>query len=279
MPSKKICYPVFKIYVVGVLAVILVVTVVVKTVRKAYGVLLEQIKVNRLVGSRYKIQELIETMNPFRVLGDLSHLASILILIRTVRKTSVIDGISFKTQVLYALVFLTRYLDLFTFHWVSAYNSLMKIVFLASSVYIVVLLQRSKTTNPIAYKEMIMRDSFKIQYILGMSFLLSLFFHHKFTVLETFWSFSVWLESFAILPQLFMLSKSSKAESLTVHYIFALGLYRALYIPNWILRYHKENRIDKIALTAGIVQTLVYSDFFYIYYKKVVKRGGVGLPV
>lgn len=218
-------------------------------------------------------------MNPFRILGDLSHLASILILTRTVQKTNVIDGISFKTQVLYALVFLTRYLDLFTFHWVSAYNSLMKIVFLASSVYIVVLLQRSKTTNPIAYKEMIMRDSFKIQYILGVSFLLSLFFHHKFTVLETFWSFSVWLESFAILPQLFMLSKSSKAESLTVHYIFALGLYRALYIPNWILRYCFENKIDRIALAAGIVQTLIYSDFFYIYYKKVVKRSGVGLPV
>ncbi|GAV56209.1 hypothetical protein ZYGR_0BA01150 [Zygosaccharomyces rouxii] len=218
-------------------------------------------------------------MNPFRILGDLSHLASILILTHTVQKTNVIDGISFKTQVLYVLVFLTRYLDLLTFHWVSAYNSLMKIVFTATSVYIVVLLQRSKTMNPIAYKEMIMRDSFKIQYILGASFLLSLLFHHKFTFRETLWSFSVWLESFAILPQLFMLSKSTKAESLTVHYIFALGLYRALYIPNWIWRYYAEGKIDGIALTAGIVQTLVYSDFFYIYYKKVVKRGGIGLPV
>lgn len=218
-------------------------------------------------------------MNLFRIFGDLSHLAGIFILIHTIRKTNVIDGISFKTQVLYALVFLTRYLDLLTFHWVSAYVSLMKIVFLASSTYIVVLLQRSKTTNPIAYKEMIMRDSFKIQYILAGSAVLSFCFHHKFTFLETLWSFSVWLESLAILPQLFMLSKSTKAESLTVHYIFALGLYRALYIPNWIWRYYSESKIDRIALAAGIIQTLIYSDFFYIYYKKVLKRAGIGLPV
>ena len=90
----------------------------------------------------------------------------------------------------------------------------------------------------------------------------------------------MWLESMAILPQLFMLSKSGKAESLTVHYIFALGLYRALYIPNWIWRYYSESKvIDTSTLMAGIVQTLVYSDFFYIYYKKVLKRGGIGLPV
>lgn len=218
-------------------------------------------------------------MNPFRILGDLSHLASILILIHTVKRTNVIDGISFKTQVLYALVFLSRYLDLLTFHWVSMYNTVMKVVFIASSIYIVVLLQRSKVSNAVAYKEMIMRDSFKIQYILGGSMALALFFNHKFTFYEVCWSFSIWLESLAILPQLFMLSKITKAGSLTVHYIFALGLYRALYIPNWIWRYYSESKIDKIALAAGVVQILVYSDFFYIYYKKVIKRGGVGLPV
>lgn len=175
---------------------------------------------------------------------------------------------------------MTRYLDLLTFHWISFYNTLMKIVFIASSVYIVVLLQRSKVSNPIAYKEMIMRDSFKIQYILGASSMLALFINNRFTFFEVVWSFSVWLESMAILPQLFMLSKSGKAESLTVHYIFALGLYRALYIPNWIWRYYSENKaLDRTALLAGIVQTLVYSDFFYIYYRKVLRRGGKGLPV
>lgn len=217
-------------------------------------------------------------MNPFRVLGDLSHLASILILIQTIRSTVSIDGISFKTQALYALVFLFRYLDLLSFQYVSIYNTLMKLFFISSSIYIVVLLQRSKATQPIAYKEMIMADSFKIQYILLASFAMALIFNHKFTPFEIFWSFSVWLESAAILPQLFMLSKSGKSKSLTIHYIFALGLYRALYIPNWLWRFVTEGKYDKIAIMAGIIQTLLYSDFFYIYYKKVIHSRGLNLP-
>ena len=46
--------------------------------------------------------------------------------------------------------------------------------------------------------------------------------------------------------------------------------YRALYIPNWIWRYFAEGYFDLIPLLAGIVQTVLYSDFFYIYYTKYV---------
>jgi ER lumen protein retaining receptor len=40
----------------------------------------------------------------------------------------------------------------------------------------------------------------------------------------------------AIFPQLFMLQRTGEAETITTHYIAALGIYRALYIPNWIYR-------------------------------------------
>lgn len=34
-----------------------------------------------------------------------------------------------------------------------------------------------------------------------------------------------------------MLSRTGNAETITAHYLFALGSYRALYIVNWIYRY------------------------------------------
>jgi ER lumen protein retaining receptor len=34
-----------------------------------------------------------------------------------------------------------------------------------------------------------------------------------------------------------MLHRTGEAETITTHYLFALGLYRAMYIPNWILRF------------------------------------------
>lgn len=88
--------------------------------------------------------------------------------------------------------------------------------------------------------------------------------------MQMLWAFSIWLESGAILPQLFMLQRTGEAETITTHYLFALGIYRALYIPNWLYRYFAEGYVDAIPWIAGILQTILYSDFFWIYYTKWV---------
>ena len=68
-----------------------------------------------------------------------------------------------------------------------------------------------------------------------------------------------------------MLQRTGEAETITTHYLFALGIYRALYIFNWIWRYFTDlpgHHLEPVAVLAGIVQTILYSDFFYIYYTK-----------
>lgn len=50
-------------------------------------------------------------------------------------------GISFKTQALYVVVFVARYLDLFTGDFVSIYNTFMKLFFIGSSAYILYLMK------------------------------------------------------------------------------------------------------------------------------------------
>jgi len=181
-------------------------------------------------------------------------------------------GISFKTQALYVGIFVTRYLDLF-YHYVSMYNSLMKLFFIASSCYILYLMKiKYRPTHDPSI------DTFKIEYILAPCVVLSLLFNYKFTFSEILWSFSIWLEAVAILPQLFMLQRTGEAETITTHYLAALGAYRALYIPNWIFRYYTESVVDPIAVTAGIVQTGLYIDFFYIYFTKVLNGEKFELP-
>lgn len=49
-------------------------------------------------------------------------------------------GLSFKTQALYVTVFVARYLDLF-YDFVSLYNTLMKIFFIASTCYVLYLMK------------------------------------------------------------------------------------------------------------------------------------------
>lgn len=214
-------------------------------------------------------------MNIFRVTGDLSHLISIFILLQKMRTSKSCAGISFKSQVLYLTVYVTRYLDLlWTFNH-STYNTLMKIIFIASAGYTIYLMMNDfkPTHDPNI-------DTFKVQYLIGGSAILAVLFPYRWIPSEILWTFSIWLESVAILPQLFMVQRTGEAETITTHYLFALGAYRALYIPNWIYRYFMENgHVDPIATLAGIIQTILYSDFFYIYYTKVFKGKKFELPV
>ncbi|KAK6766750.1 hypothetical protein RB195_026182 [Necator americanus] len=151
-------------------------------------------------------------MNIFRLSADLAHLVAIVILLHKIWRSRSCEGLSGRSQVLFAIVFVSRYLDLFT-NFISVYNSVMKVM----------------------------------------------------------WTFSIYLESVAIMPQLFMLSRTGNAETITAHYLFALGSYRALYIVNWIFRYYTENFFDPIAVVAGIVQTVLYADFFYLYVTRVLQ--------
>lgn len=90
-----------------------------------------------------------------------------------------------------------------------------------------------------------------IEFLLLPTALLALILNHEFSVMEVLWTFSIYLESVAILPQLFMVSKTGEAESITSHYLFALGSYRALYILNWIYRYYFEGPLILITLLLG----------------------------
>jgi ER lumen protein retaining receptor len=66
-------------------------------------------------------------MNLFRLAGDMMHVLSI----------------SIKTQELYLVVFVTRYLDLFTTFY-SLYNSVMKILYISATAYIIYMVKRTE---------------------------------------------------------------------------------------------------------------------------------------
>uniref|UniRef100_V9L9T1 KDEL receptor 3 n=1 Tax=Callorhinchus milii TaxID=7868 RepID=V9L9T1_CALMI len=212
-------------------------------------------------------------MNIFRLSGDLCHLLAIIILLVKIWRSKSCAGISGKSQFLFALVFTTRYLDLCTV-FISVYNTSMKVIFLGCALVTLCLIY-------IKFKSSYDRDNdtFRVEFILipvaGLSFLVN----HDNTALEILWTFSIYLESMAILPQLFMITKTGEAETITTHYLFFLGLYRALYMANWIWRYHTEGFFDQIAVVAGAVQTIFYCDFFYLYITKVLKGKKLGLPL
>ena len=87
-------------------------------------------------------------------------------------------GISGKSQVLFALVFTTRYLDLVT-NFISPYNTIMKIIFLAATyatVYLVLI--KFKATYDSNH------DTFRAEFLVIPAVGLSLLVNHEFSVME-----------------------------------------------------------------------------------------------
>ena len=91
-----------------------------------------------------------------------------------------IAGVSLKTQELYALVFAARYLDLFV-HFVSLYNTVMKLVFLASSFSIVWYMRKHKIVRRTYDKD---HDTFRHYFLVLPCLLLALIINEKFTFRE-----------------------------------------------------------------------------------------------
>ena len=108
------------------------------------------------------------------------------------------SGISFKTQMLYLIVYVTRYLgrcrrhiwrgygmglilftDLIPTFSTSLWNFCFKIIFIASSSYIVYLMVNEyRTTQDPSL------DTFKVEYLLAGSAVLGILFPRKYTIIE-----------------------------------------------------------------------------------------------
>ena len=223
-------------------------------------------------------------MNIFRFAGDMIHLLSFIILIRRLRRSKSAEGISLKTLELYLLVFVARYLDLFLPHshsWLTLYLTIMKIAYIGLTGLLV---HTVRTKEPWKSSYSAEEDALKHwQFCVAPSFALAFVLQAYdqgtpfVDVMMLLWTFSIVLESISIMPQLILLRRYKNVESLTGQYVFCLGVYRALYILNWIYRYQYEYHYGShyFVWFFGVVQTAVYSDFLYLY---VTSKGALTLP-
>ena len=128
------------------------------------------------------------------------------------------------------LVFCMRYMDLFMY-FVSVYNTCMKLFFISSTILIIYLM-RFKRPFRMTYDSI--GDSFPhFMVLLPAALVLTCIVQTGWTPWEFVWSYSLWLESLAFIPQIVMLHKIRVIENLTSHYVATLGLYRFFYILNW----------------------------------------------
>jgi ER lumen protein retaining receptor len=123
-----------------------------------------------------------------------------LLLIYQAKSTNSCVGLSLKTQIVYLIVFLTRY-GFNILHFISVYNTAMKVFYIGSSLFMIYLMM-----SPLKASYDKEADSFVTWPLFPISLILAVIFfnHERSWFTEILWTFSIILEAAAIMPQLFM---------------------------------------------------------------------------
>ena len=215
-------------------------------------------------------------VNVIQLVGDTLHLISFIIIIYKIYKDKSCKGVSAKTFEIYLLVFCTRYLDLFMY-FISFYNTFMKLLFIGASIFILYLMHFKDPFKSTYDRKN--EDSFPHIYLIPFAIVMTLLINKNYSLWGLVWSFSLWLESVAVFPQISIIAKTNGVFTYTAHYLAALGSYRFFYVLLLIYRYIKYGRILWVSIFSGILQVLLYADFFYLYIKNVGKMVSSDLPV
>ncbi|KAL4873304.1 hypothetical protein BDV12DRAFT_100199 [Aspergillus spectabilis] len=217
-----------------------------------------------------------------RVFADIAHLLSKCVLVWTIHRNRSAEGVSLLTQLLYLLVFLTRYADLLrSGGWTEPYLLIFKFFYFASSFYTIYLMMRvfPRTRERERAWKMAL-GSVGASLILAPVVIPIFAEYRKGLWLEDIlWAFSIVLESVCVLPQLLLLRQTTVPTVINSYYLLMLGSYRAFYIINWFVRaVGPEHHVDWISIIFGVIQTAFYADFAWVYYTRQrvkLRNGGV----
>ena len=197
-------------------------------------------------------------VNVIQLVGDTLHLISFVIIIYKIYKDKSCKGVSAKTFEIYLLVFCTRYLDLFMY-FISFYNTFMKLLFIGASIFILYLMHFKDPFKSTYDRKN--EDTFPHVYLIPFAIIMTLLINKSYSLWGLVWSFSLWLESVAVFPQISIIAKTNGVFTYTAHYLAALGSYRFFYVLLWIYRYIKYGRILWVSIFSGILQVL--TSFIY----------------
>lgn len=194
--------------------------------------------------------------NVFRYMGDYLHLFGVVMLLFTILKNKACTGLSRSTQILYFMIFASRYLDLFD-HSQTAYLVFFKLTYVITSVIALGLFAYYDKT----YERN--KDTCSLVIIFMPCLTASILLSNEYSALEMLWTFSQFLEGFAMVPQYIFCYRDRQASDMGVlFYVLSLGGYRVFYACNWIYKkivmpqYH-----DLQSWIGGIIEIIFFTDF------------------
>lgn len=225
----------------------------------------------------------------FMVLSAIFQMSSFIIVTMQVYNYQNASGISLNSMICYMIVLLCRLSStLFYNGYLPAdttgdwFYQLCEIVSVIAVALLIVFITRLfKDTEDSQY------DTVDFKYLMLPTLILALLVHTSLNnnmLTDIAWSFSMYLESVAIYPQINLFAKKGgQIESYTSHYVSLQGLSRLMSLIFWWYTYEELNEeLDEsyslfhnytgfVLISAQIIQLLLMIDFYYHYFKSLFK--------
>ena len=140
-----------------------------------------------------------------------------------------------------------------------------------------------------AFGNLHLPGQFGVAYIVAPCFLMACVLHpnlNKDFISDFSWTFSMYLESVSIAPQLFMFTKQSETpiQVLVAHCVAALGFARVVEMAFWMFSFHEltthsgSTMVGYFVLMVQFVHVALMGDFFY-YYMQSIGTMSQGIPM
>jgi ER lumen protein retaining receptor len=194
--------------------------------------------------------------NIFRYIGDYLHLFGVFALLATLYKNKSCQGISRSTQILYFLVFITRYLDLLEKSQ-AAYLVFFKITYIVTSVIILGAFWRYDAS----YERK--KDTCSMSAVLLPCCIAVLLFSEEYSPIEMLWTFSQFCEGVAMVPQYIFCYRDRGSRDIgVIMYVLSMGTYRVFYAANWIYKKVQMPHYSDIqSWIGGLIEILFFADY------------------
>jgi len=164
-------------------------------------------------------------------------------------------GVSMKTLQLYCIVFFVRLTSIVRHEgylpydksgdWLYHFIEIMSLIFCASALYAVMVPFKDTYQHDCdRFGEVNVPEGFGAVYVAVPVLILAIILHPNLNsdfFSDVAWTYAMYLESFAMIPQLYMFQKQANGvvELLTAHFVAALGFGRMLEFVFWIYSYHE----------------------------------------
>lgn len=202
-------------------------------------------------------------------------------------------GVSAKSLVLFAITFFCRFWGVYlgpgylpvdrSGDYLPLIEAISFLITIATLVFVLVINRSTYAREEDSFGKYVIPNVphvFGPMYLLTPALVLALIFHPSLNndkISDISWTLALYLESVAVIPQLFMFQKSTKpVERWTAHYVFTLAVARFLSFVFWASSYHELSSKQDKYVTGGwvgmlvvffeIVGLLILADYSYYWF-------------